>query len=62
MLERRASIIHGEKKRKHNETMNVNDENDDDKLTGVPLRASLNMKKMKIDKPFFSFKKQGMLL
>ena len=45
MLERRASIIHGEKKRKHNETMNVNIDNDDGKLTGVPLRALVEYEK-----------------
>ena len=50
-----------EKKRKYDEVMNLNID-DDNKLTGVQLRVLLNMKKRKTDKPISSLKKQGMLL
>ena len=53
--------VYIEKKRKYDEVMNLNID-DDNKLTGVQLRALLNMKKRKTDKPISSLKKQDMLL
>ena len=53
--------IYHEKKRKYDEVMALNIE-DDAKLTGVQLRALLNMKRRKTDKSLSALKKKEMLL